>query len=147
MVAAEVFGSMEKTLAEHASNPLSVPSDWSVSFSIAGSTCTVQGLEAVEKSNGYARSSADDETIAMQKQLASTEGIYAEASSVTTLVAAEKLAKEGKIQKDDKVVVVLTSTGLKDTETTKKHLPEVPVIQPTMAELRAALKNAYNVSI
>ena len=83
----------------------------------------------------------------MQLLLGSLEGIYAEASSVTTLVAAAKLAKEGKIGPDDKVVAVLTSTGLKDPGSTQKVLPAVPTIQPEMDELRAALKDAYGVSI
>lgn len=146
-VAAEVFGSMEQTIAEDAENPVSVPSDWSISFSIANGMCTWQGLESVRKSNGYARKSTDEETIAMQLLLASTEGIYAEASSVTSLVALAKLAKEGKISATDKAVAVLTSTGLKDPATTRKHLPEVPVIQPNMEELRTALKASYDMEL
>ena len=79
----------------------------------------------------------------MQKRLASREGIYAENSSVLSLLALEKLAKEGVIKPDDKVVALITSTGMRDPETTAKHLPKPPVIAPTMADLRAALKNSY----
>ena len=146
-VAAEVFGSMEKTLGEGARDPVSVSSEWSVSFSIANGLCTWQGLEAVRGSDGYARSSHDEETMAMQLLLASTEGIYAEASSVTSLVALEKLAREGKIGPDQTAVAVLTSTGLKDPATTREHLPPVPQIQPEMDQLRAALRGAYGLSI
>ena len=146
-VAAEVFGSLQKTIESGAKDPVSVPADWSVSFSIANGLCTWQGLAAVRGSDGFARSSTDAETLSMQRLLASTEGIYAEASSVTSLVALHKLATEGKIRPEDKVVAVLTSTGLKDPETTQKQLPEVPEIQPNMDELRAALKNAYQVTI
>ncbi len=147
MVAAEVFGSMEETLRQGAEFPVSVPAGPSVSFSIAGSVCTYQGLEAVRKSNGFARSSSDAETMDMQLLLAKTEGIYAEASSVTALVAAAKLAKEGNIGEDERVVAILTSTGLKDPAETKKHLPSVPTIQPNVAELRKALKDAYGVTV
>ena len=147
MVASEVFGSMEETIRRGSDGPVSVPSEQSVSFSIAGSTCTYQGLEAVRKSDGYARSSSDAETRKMQLLLASTEGIYAEASSVTSLVAAGKLAAEGKVGPEDRVVAVLTSTGLKDPAMTKESLPPVPVIHPEMNELRAALKDSYGVTI
>lgn len=146
-VAAEVFGSVEKTLAEGAKDPVPVDSQWSVSFSIANGLCTWQGLEAVRGSEGYARSSNDEETMAMQLLLASSEGIYAEASSCTGLVALAKLAKEGKIGADQKVVAVLTSTGLKDPASTREKLPAVPTIQPEMDELRAALKDAYGLTI
>lgn len=146
-VAAEVFGSIEKTLAVGAKDPVSVPSEWSISFSIANGLCTWQGLEAVRGSNGYARSSNDQETMDMQLLLASSEGLYAEASSCTSLVALAKLAKEGKIGPDQKVVAILTSTGLKDPATTREHLPPVPTIQPEMGALRAALQSAYGLSI
>lgn len=146
-VAAEVFGSIEKTLEEGAKDPVAVPSEWSVSFSIANGLCTWQGLEAVRGSNGYARSSNDKETLEMQLLLASTEGIYAEASSCTSLVALAKLAKEGKIGPNQKAVAVLTSTGLKDPATTKEQLPPVPTIQPEMDALREALSSAYGLSI
>lgn len=148
MVAAEVYHSMEETLRQGGERPITTEGeDWSVSFSIAGTTCTYQGLEAVRRTDGYARSSDDAETMEMQLKLAGAEGIYAEASSCTTLVAAHKLAKEGKIGPGEKVVAVLTSTGLKDPGTTRKYLPPVPTIQPDMAELKAALKDAYGVEI
>ena len=147
MVASEVFGPMQETLRQGAEFSVCVESGKSISFSIGGSFCTYQGLEAVRKSNGYARRSNDDETIEMQFLLANKEGIYAEASSVTSLVAAKKLAQEGKIGNSDRVVAVITSTGLKDTGTTKKHLPEVPLIRPELNELQKALKNTYGINI
>lgn len=147
MVASEVFGSMEKTLQQGSESPVGVEKNWSVSFSIAGSMCTYQGLVAVRGSNGYARSSNDEESMRMQVLLASTEGLYAEAASVTSLVAAAKLAQEGCIGKDDKVVAVFTSSGLKDPSSTKACLPAVPVIEPEIEQLRSVLKDAYGVCI
>ena len=147
MVGSEVFGSMEQTLASHADRPVAVGSSWSVSFSIARSVCTWQGLESVVSTNGYARCSNDAETLKMQSLLARTEGLYAENSSVTALVVAGKLAAEGKIGPDDKVVAVLTSTGLKDPVTTQKNMPDVPHINPNMDELRKTLDNSYGIKL
>ncbi|MCC8046840.1 MAG: pyridoxal-phosphate dependent enzyme [Clostridiales bacterium] len=146
-VAAEVFGSLQTTVESGEKDPVVVPSDWSVSFSIANGQCTWQGLQAVRGSNGWARSSSDSETLKMQRLLASKEGIYAEASSVTSLVALQKLAAEKKLNPDDKVVAVLTSTGLKDPETTAKELAPVPQIAPEMSELRAVLRDTYGLRI
>ena len=147
LAASEVFGSMEQTLANHADRPVAVDSSWSVSFSIAGSLCTWQGLESVVSTNGYARCSSDAETLKMQGLLARTEGLYAENASVTALVVAGKLAAEGKIGRDDKVVAILTSTGLKDPTTTQKNMPSVPHIDPNMDELRRALDNSYGIRL
>ncbi len=143
MIASEVFGSLKETLKEQAEGPVTVPSEWSISFSIAGPQGTYQGYAALKESEGYAETSSDEETIAMQLRLAKEEGIFAEAASVTSLVAIEKLAKEGKIAPDDKVVAVITSTGLKDPATTAEHLPPVPTIEPNYEELAKALKESY----
>ncbi len=147
MIAAEVFGSLKTTLQDKSTKPVSVDSKWSVSFSIAGSLGTYQGLAALKESNGLAETSNDDETMKMQKALASTEGLYAEASSVTSLVALGKLRKAGKIQADDNVVAVITSTGLKDPAETAKYLPKVPLIQPNLSDLSKVLKQQYGFSI
>lgn len=143
MIASEVFGSLKQSLKENADGPVVVPSEWSISFSIAGPQGTYQGYAALKESEGYAETSSDEETMAMQLRLAREEGIYGEAASVTSLVAIEKLAQAGKIGPNDKVVAVITSTGLKDPATTAEHLPAVPTIQPTFEELSKALKENY----
>lgn len=146
-VGAEVFGSLQKTLEEQTEIPVSVPTEWSVSFSIMSGQCTWQALQAIRGSNGYARSSADEETMKMQLMLAESEGLYAEASSVTSLVALSKLAREGIIRPDQTVVAVLTSTGLKDPASTQAVLPAVPQINPNLEELRVALADSYDMQI
>ena len=147
MVASEVFGSLKQTLAEKSKEPVAVTSDSSVSFSIAGPLGTYQGLTALLESDGLAEISTDSETMEMQKLLASTEGIYAEAASVTSLVAVSKLNKAGKIKRSDTVVAVITSTGLKDPAETAKHFPPVPLINPELGELSKVLKKDYDYSI
>lgn len=143
MIAAEVFGSLKTTMSTGAEVPVSVASRPSISFSIAGPVGTYQGLKALQESNGYAETSSDEETLDMQFKLAKTEGIYAEAASVTTLTAIEKLARAGKISQDEIVVAVITSTGLKDTLTTAKAMPAVPVAEPTYEALEKALAESY----
>jgi len=147
MVAGESCGTIEETLRRNEKAPVKVEGSTQVAFSVGTTLTTFQGLEAVWKTDGYARSSTDEEVVAMQKRLASREGIYAENSSVLSLLALEKLAKEGIIKPDDKVVALITSTGMRDPETTAQYLPKPPVIQPTMADLRAALKNSYGYSL
>lgn len=148
MIASEVYGSLKESLKQRAANPLVVPTNsWSVSFSIAGARGTHQGFAALRESNGLAETSSDSETMEMQLKLAKTEGIYAEASSVTTLVAIKKIALTGEIKPDDKVVAVITSTGLKDTASTARVLPVVPLINPDKKELIDALKANYGIVI
>ena len=121
--------------------------DWTVSFSIGGDTSTMQAYAAMKESDGMAETSNDDETMAMQALLGRMEGIYAEASSVTTLVAIEKLAAAGKIPADATVVAVISSSGLKDPESTAERMPAVPTIQPNFEELGRALREDYGVDL
>jgi hypothetical protein len=41
----------------------------------------------------------------------------------------------------------LTSGGLKDPETTAKHLPSIPLIEPTLEALRDALDSTYGFQV
>ncbi len=142
-VAAEVFGAVESTLSAQSEIPISQPGTPSIQTSIATGFTTYQTVKAVRETNGIARSSHDQEALKMQKLLAQTEGIYAEVSSVASLVVLSKLVEEGKITQDQKVVVLITSTGLKDPDTTNLVLPKVPCIKPTLEDFKAEMKNSY----
>ena len=149
MIQSEVYGSMKETLRQKSETIITVPKDrdWTVSFSIGGDTSTMQAYAAMKESDGMAETSNDDETMAMQALLGRMEGIYAEASSVTTLVAIEKLAAAGKIPADATVVAVISSSGLKDPESTAERMPAVPTIQPNFEELGRALREDYGVDL
>ena len=41
----------------------------------------------------------------------------------------------------------LTSGGLKDPETTAKHLPAIPLIEPNLDALRSALDSSYGFNV
>lgn len=147
MYASEIFGSLKDSLSQDADQPITVPGGWSKSFSIATGIGTYQSLHTLRDSNGLAEVSIDEDTMEMQQLLSSIEGIYGEAASLTPLVAIRKLKEQGKINTDDKIVSLLTSTGLKDTVSTAEKLPVVKVIEPELAELRKTLKDSYNYSI
>ncbi len=141
--AAEVFGAVENTIAAGTNDPVEQKTEPSIQTSIAVGTAAYHTIEAVRAAEGEARSSRDDEALMMQKLLARTEGVFAEASSAASLVAAHKLLQEGKIDPDEKVVVLITSTGIKAPEVAKQWLPEVPYIDATMTSLREQMENNY----
>src|SRR5699024_7303850 len=103
MCASEVFGPLKKTLNKEQKHPISVSAGQSKSFSIATGIGTYQSLYTLKESEGLVETSKDEETMKMQNLLASTEGIYGEAASLTSLVAIEKLKKQEKISTDSKV--------------------------------------------
>jgi threonine synthase len=142
MVAAEPLGPFAASLAEGGDVPARIEPRASVAFSIAGSVATHQGVRVLRDSGGEAVVVGDDEEIiGAQLALAADEGLYVEASSVTAIPAVARLAEQGLVGENDAVVVIGTSTGLKDVGATAARLGDVPVIEPTLAALKAQLQD------
>lgn len=74
----------------------------------------MKALKAIKDSNGYAIKLDDKEIIEGQKELAREEGIGVELASASTMKAYHKLLDNGYINKNDKVVLILTGHALKD---------------------------------
>ena len=71
---------------------------------------------ARDESGGLIESVSDSEILRAQVLLASSEGLFAEPASAAPLALLARLAREGRIERDATVVVVLTGSGLKDPD-------------------------------
>jgi threonine synthase len=147
MVAAEVFGSLTNAIAMGLDHVEPVPYGPTVGISAGTYTSTYQALKVLHESDGVSRRIGDDGMIAMQHALATTEGIYAEMSSVLSVAAGRQLAADGVIGEDDVVVAILTSTGIKDPETTSMLMPEIPLIETNLESLSEALERTYGMHL
>jgi len=79
----------------------------------------VQGklaIKAMMESKGSALTVSDSEIFTAELQIAKLEGIFAEPSSSAEVAALKKLVKEGKIDKNESVVCLITGSGLKATD-------------------------------
>ncbi|MHB1654089.1 MAG: threonine synthase [Desulfitobacteriaceae bacterium] len=144
MIAVEPFGALARTLESGSPLPIEVPGGPSVAFSVATTRGTYQGLKVLQESQGYGCEVKDEKTMAMQRRLASEEGLFAEPSSAMAVAGVQELVAQGKLDSDDTIVVLLTSTGLKDPAAAAEHLPKTPLVQPRMEDLRHVLKKAYD---
>ncbi len=147
MVAAEVFHPLQNALEKGLDHIEEMPWGPSVAISVGLNTSAYQALNVLRESGGTARSSDDQEMLAMQKQLAETEGVFAELSSVISLCTVKRLLAEDQIGSDETVVAFLTSTGLKDPETTAAHLRPIPLIAPNLQAMVAALRESYGFDV
>lgn len=140
LVAADPFGAYARGLRSPDGQQPTVPTQPSMAFSVATRRATYQGLDAVRATNRTAFAEPSDDAISrMQLELASTEGFYVEGASVLAVLAAQQLAARRWIDPDESVVVLSTSTGLKDPGSSVSRLPDVPVLEPTLAALEGAL--------
>jgi threonine synthase len=147
MIAAEVFHPLENALEKGLDQVEEMPWGPSVAISVGLNTSAYQALNVLRESGGVARSSGDEEMLSMQRRLAEAEGIFAELSSVISLCTAKRLVSEGEIRADETVVAFLTSSGLKDPETTARHLPPIPLVDPDLASVAGALRDSYGLDV
>jgi threonine synthase len=75
---------------------------------------SVLALKALRASKGAAVTITDEEMLATILLLAGRTGIYAEPAGVTALAGLRKMAREGKINRKDRVVVLISGSGVKD---------------------------------
>jgi threonine synthase len=148
MIAAETFGPLKNALAKGLEFPEEVDYGPTVAISVGVPYGTYQSMKALWDSGGDAESAADNEAIMeMQLKLAALEGIYAEASSVQTLAVIKQLREAGRIDRDEVVVALLTSTGLKHPEVTLELLPTIPELEPRLDAVVQALEDVYDYRI
>lgn len=73
-------------------------------------------LKAIKESQGTAISVSDHEIFLAEQEIAKHEGIFAEPASAATYAALKNLIKEQVISKENKVVCLITGSGLKATD-------------------------------
>jgi len=143
MVAAEVYGSLGAALTEGGDVPPDVRKNYeTVAVSIGATRGTFQALDTVRRSGGTALTIGNDEMMRWQQTLASGEGLYVEPSSAAGFAAVEQLAQAGHIGAQERVVCLLTASGLKDPASTAERQGNLLVLPAEFNEAVAALKAA-----
>ena len=93
-----------------------------------------KALMAIRESNGLTVNVSDQEIMAAQKMLGSACGVFGEPAGVTGAAGLKKLCEQGKLEKDAKVVSVVTGNGLKDVANAIKACGE-PISIPSDMDL------------
>jgi threonine synthase len=94
---------------------------------------------AVRESGGWAAAAADEEILEAMELLARTEGIFAETAGGVTLAATRQLVAEGRIGRDESVVVCITGSGLKTVEALEPRLAAPMRVGASLGAVEAAL--------
>ncbi len=101
-----------------------------------------RALRAMRASGGGAVAVSDEEIIAAIPRLARATGVFAEPGAAAAFAGFVKLRESGAIQADERVVLVITGSGLKDINTARRAVGEPLRIQPDVAELEKLLAYA-----
>jgi threonine synthase len=98
-------------------------------------------LDEVRSSGGGIAAVCDEDIVDGIRLLARTEGIFAETAGGTTVAALAKLAQQGVVRKDERVVIHITGHGLKTVEAVAPYSDFTVQIQPTLDAVRTVIES------
>src|SRR5260370_7538960 len=147
MLAAEPFGPLGDALEGKVETHEEVVGGSSVALLIASPYGTYQGLTALRDSDGLGVPITDEGIFEAQRALASEEGLYAEPSAVVGLTAVMQQVRARNLRPDQRIVVVLTSGGLKDYGASRGWLPDVPAAGGACASTLTVLDERYGLRL
>src|SRR5229473_2297934 len=101
-------------------------------------------LRAVRESGGWGESASDEEIIEGIKLLARTEGIFAEPAGGTTLAVAIKLINQGRIGRDESVVISITGNGYKTLEAVAQSVEQPFIIESKLKDFEVLYEQLQN---
>ncbi len=99
----------------------------------------VKALNAIRSSGGTAETVTDGEILAAQKMLAMKEGIGVEPASAASVAGLIKLRRMGVIDKDERVVCVVTGHLLKDPETVIRNCDKPVEVEASRDAIEKAI--------
>jgi threonine synthase len=91
----------------------------------------------IKESGGWADDVTDDEIIEGMTLLARTEGIFAETAGGVTVAVTRKMIEQGRIPRDEEVVLCITGNGLKTMDALYEAIEQPANIKPSFAEFEA----------
>ncbi len=96
-------------------------------------------IDAVRASGGSIAAVTDEELVEAIGLLARTEGIFAETAGGVTIASLAKLAAQGVVRSDERVVALVTGAGLKTIEAVAPRARPTATIAPTLDAFAEAL--------
>jgi len=101
-----------------------------------------QVIEVLKETGGWAEMVTDDEIRAGIHLLAETEGIFTEPAGGTTMAVTKKLIEQGRIPRDESIVVCITGNGYKTAaETIGSRVPPRIEIGRSLEEFETYLRS------
>src|SRR5271170_4226170 len=102
-------------------HPVPRPQTIAKSLAIGTPADGYYAINVMKSTGGSCDDASDEEIIEGIKLLAETEGIFAETAGGVTVACAKKLIEQGKIPKNESIVICITGHGLKTAEAVAPH--------------------------
>jgi threonine synthase len=118
------------------------PSTIAKSLAIGNPADGYYALDVIRRTGGACGSVTDAEIVEGMRLLARTEGIFGETAAGVTIAALKRLARDGVIRRDERVVAYVTGHGLKTLDAIEPYVGVTTTISPSLDAFRAAFPAA-----
>ena len=100
----------------------------------------IKALRAVRQTGGEYVSVSDEEILDAMRVLARGAAVFAEPAGATGFAGLAKLVREGRIDSEERIVVLVTGNGLKDVASAIQATGQPHLIEPTIEALRRLMR-------
>lgn len=118
-----------------------IPNTIAKSIAIGNPADGQYAAKSIVESGGWGAKVSDQEIVAGIRLLAETTGIFTETAGGATVAGALQLARSGKLDKDDEVVICITGNGLKTPDAVSGELPESPVVDAKVRQVAELVRS------
>jgi threonine synthase len=122
--------------------PVRKPNTIAKSLAIGDPADGYFAIKVMRETGGGGEDATDREITDAMLLLAKTEGIFAETAGGVTLAVTQKLIEQGKIPRDEEIVVCITGNGLKTQDCIAGILEQPVVIRPNIDDFAAVLEGS-----
>lgn len=117
--------------------PVRKPNTIAKSLAIGDPADGYFAAKLIRETGGWAEDVTDPEIREAMALLARTEGVFAETAGGVTLAVTRKLIEQGRLPRNEEIVICITGNGLKTQDAVAEVLEEPTIIQPTLEEFSA----------
>jgi threonine synthase len=114
--------------------PVRKPNTIAKSLAIGDPADGYFAAKIIRESGGWAEDVSDAELSEAMALLGRTEGIFAETAGGVTVAVTRKLIEQGRIPRDEEIVVCITGNGLKTQDAVADILEQPAIIGPSLDE-------------
>ncbi|MCI0639476.1 MAG: threonine synthase [Gemmataceae bacterium] len=120
--------------------PVRKPNTIAKSLAIGDPADGFFAAKVMRDTGGWGEDVSDDDIADAMLLLARTEGIFAETAGGVTLAVARKLIQQGRIPRDEEIVLCVTGNGLKTQDAILGLVNKLTVIRPSLEEFEPVYK-------
>ncbi len=101
-----------------------------------------KALAACRETGGAFLAVSDEEILQAIPVIARNTGVFSEPAAAAAYAGLVKAVERGLVDPEERIVVLLTGSGLKDIKSTMKTVPEPPVVAPTLEAVKEEMRES-----